>query len=130
MLQELHLIVRKENTLMVEPECHIFALNSERRREMAKEAFLKWPIFKTFVEILREYSTRLLTQKQLGSILVERCGVDWNAGTAETNVKIMLDWARHLGLASGVHASSQRGRFRPTSDGAQIPLFNQTRSTR
>jgi hypothetical protein len=37
----------------------------------------------------------------------------------------MLDWARHLNLAPGVHASSQRGRFRTESEGDQMPLFYQ-----
>jgi hypothetical protein len=128
MLQELKLIVRKETTLVITPECYTFALNSERRREMSREACLKWPIFKTFVEILSENSTHNLSQKQLGSILTQRCAIDWKEGTAEIYVKIMLDWARHLNLAPGVHASSQRGRFRTEPDGNQMPLFQQQRN--
>jgi hypothetical protein len=127
MLQELKLIIRRETTFVVTPECYTFALNPEKRKEMARESCLKWPIFKTFVEILSENSTRNLSQKQLGAALTQRCEVDWKEGTAEIYAKIMLDWARHLNLAPGVHASSQRGRFRTEPDEDQMPLFHQQR---
>jgi hypothetical protein len=130
MLEELKLIVRRETTFLVTPECYTFALNPERRREMAKDACLKWSIFKTFVEILSENSTRSLSLKQLGTALIKRCDVDWKIATAEINAKIMLDWARHLNLAPGVHASSQRGRFRTEPEGTQMPLFHEQQNSR
>jgi len=124
MLEELSLISRKSNMISVTPECYIFALDPDRRGEIARQSSLNWPIFKTFIEILNENVTKKLSHLQLGKALVERCKMRWKPETAKTNAKIMLDWARHLNLAPGVHKHSRRGRFKLIPSSIQFSLFD------
>lgn len=122
MLEEMALVSRRSNSIYVKPECYPFALDPDRRLEIGRAAALKWPVFSTFIRILTTISSRRISHKVIAQRLSEDCGVEWKRATVETNVKIMLDWARHLGLAPGVHAYAQRGRFKGLPDG-ELDLF-------
>lgn len=123
MLEELELISRDSKSIFVKPECYAFALQPDRRIEVAQKAALRWPAFATFLRILTTVSSQRISLKRIAKQLSMECNVDWRAATTETNAKIMLDWARHLELAPGVHAHAQRGRFKETIDDGSMRLF-------
>lgn len=123
MLEEMGLITRKSNTIYVNDRCYSFVNNRDKRREISKQAALKWPIFNAFMSILNDNISKPLSQRALANELVRRCELPWRLSTAETYSKIMLDWARHLGIAPGPHAESQRGQFRPPPREIQNLLF-------
>ncbi len=130
-LEDLELIGRKAQVIYVQPACHTFTLNPERRVELARTTVAKWPVFAAFLQVLEANASRTLTHKQLAERLAERHSTTWKASTAETNVKIMLDWARHLGLAVGPYAHSARGRFkRASSREDEHPLFDFARNSK
>lgn len=124
MLEEMKLIVRKPNSIYVNEDCYSFVLNQDKRKEISKQAALKWPIFKAFLLLLNQNASRILSHREMADALVSMCNLPWKSGTAKTNVKIMLDWARHLGLAPGLHSASQRGQFRPPPKGIQISFLD------
>lgn len=111
-LEEMRLIRRTSGTIMVLPECEDFAVDPESRLAIARKAVVEWPLFGRFLEVLARDGTANVTQRRLGETLSEECGLGWKPGTAETNAKICLDWARHLDLAPPRFAHSHRGRFR------------------
>lgn len=123
-LEEIKLISRRAKTISVSPNCFAFSLNLDRRREIARDAALKWPVFKEFLSILHERRFLRLSHLVLGQMLSEKCDLNWKPSTAGTNAKIMLDWARHLGLAPGTHAHSYRGRFKSEGLLSETPLFD------
>ena len=90
-----------------------FAAEPSRRPQMFAEKALQLRPFEQFVDILNAHAERAVSNRQLGLELSERLGFNWRDGTAETNAKIMLDWARHTGLAPGSFARARRGRRRP-----------------
>jgi hypothetical protein len=122
-LEEMALISRKAQVIYVRPDCHAFVGDPDRRIDIARQAVSKWPVFCDFVSILSENSSRRMSHKKLAEELVARSDAGWKSSTAETNAKIMLDWARHLGLAVGRHAHSIRGQFKRSSDEERMPLF-------
>ena len=91
--------------------------------EFVNKAISKWPVFQEFVSIISENATRRLLHKDLARMLTARCDLQWKESTAEINVKVMLDWTRHLQLVSGLHAHSLRGRFKPEDDESQEQLL-------
>ena len=123
MLEEMELISRRSKSIFVKADCYAFALDSDRRIKIGRKATLKWPVFSTFIEILTMVSSQRILLKKLAQRLSVECGVEWKPATAETNVKIMLDWARHLELAPGIHAHAQRGRFKGLLDDGSMSLF-------
>ena len=123
-LEEMKLISRRSKMIFVKKDCYTFAHDEDRRKELAREAAVKWPVFQNFIEILNENASVPLTHIKLGQLISSRCAVNWKPETAKTNAKIMLDWARHLELAPGVHAYSQRGRFKQPLSHRQFSLFN------
>ena len=110
--------------IFVKKDCYTFALDEDKRKELSRKTVLKWPVFRNFIEILNENASVPLTHFKLGQLVISRCRVNWKPETAKTNAKIMLDWARHLELAPGVHAYSQRGRFKQPLSHRQFSLFN------
>jgi hypothetical protein len=66
------------------------------------------PAFITFLQLLKEHCEVGLSQLLLGRALRERLNIEWRDGTAQTNVKISLDWARHTGVAPGIFAKHPR----------------------
>ncbi|MFZ5868096.1 MAG: restriction endonuclease [Thermodesulfobacteriota bacterium] len=124
-LEELKLISRMSQVIYILPECHAFASDARRRTEIARDAVSRWPVFSDFLSILAEHSSTRLSLKELASELLERTGAAWKTSTALTNSKIMLDWARHLGLAGGPYAHTAWGQFRETSGPQEdMPLFD------
>jgi hypothetical protein len=124
MLEEMGLISRQAQTILVLPECKAFALDSSSRVRIAHAAVSQWPLFSAFLNILAERSEELLSNKQLAELIASKFDLNWKESTAETNAKIMLDWARHLGVAAGVHAHSTRGQFKETGSRDQLSLFD------
>ncbi len=130
-LEDLSLITRKAQVISVRAACHTFALDSTRRLQMAREAVTKWPIFGAFLGVLTASASKRLTHKDIAERLTERYTVNWKQTTAETNIKIMLDWARHLGLAVGSYGHSARGQFKqPCSREDEMYLFDFARLCR
>ncbi|MBA2679227.1 MAG: hypothetical protein H0U76_12615 [Ktedonobacteraceae bacterium] len=91
-------------------EGHAFALNSEERPNLFAKGALKIESFKIFIEMLEAFGDPPRTLPQLAVALREKLGTDWKDGTAEVNTKIMLDWARHTGLAPSSYIRDQTGR--------------------
>lgn len=124
-LEEFALISRTSKLITVKPELHAFALDEQRRTQIARDGVSKWPVFSVFVRILNEHPSKRLSLEQLAELLLNRSGTDWKTSTAKTNAKIMLDWARHLGLATGPHGHSTQGQFKAgASEFEQMPLFD------
>lgn len=71
------------------------------------------PSFETFVHILGEHGDARCSLLELGSELRSRIGADWTDGTAQTTAKILLDWARHTGLAPSVFERPARRKTPP-----------------
>jgi hypothetical protein len=84
--------------------------DAEKRGAALADAVSKIPAFVEFTALLNDHSAKGCSQLLLGRELRQRLGVDWKDGTAQVNVKIMLDWARHAGLAPGVFAQHPRKR--------------------
>jgi len=111
MLEEMNLIKREAKTLTILPDCYDF-IDRRNTLKIGRNIVTKWKIFKLFIEILNENLNNRLTHAQLGKLLIEKYSLEWRPSTAETNVKIMLDWARHLNLAPGVYSHTYRGKFK------------------
>jgi len=124
MLEEMKLISRRSQTIYVTNDCFTFALNADFRVDFARSAVSAWPVFSALINILKEHEAMRLSHKKLAELLVDRCSLDWKTSTATTNAKIMLDWARHLGLAPGEYAYSNRGQFSIAEPQKNMPLFD------
>ena len=120
MLEVLGFISRRQSTIILTPECETFARQPNRRVELAAPRAKKMPMFRQFLELVQSYSDRLPKQKEIAVDFMRKANLDWTVGTAETNVKIMLDWARHLRLAPEPFLAAQKGRFRKKKS---LPLF-------
>jgi Restriction endonuclease len=123
MMEEMGLISRKSNTIMVHPDCNSFVSDSEKRHEIVMKAATSWPIFNIFLDILNDTKYSKLTYKKIGDLVSEKYNLEWKDETAKTNVKIMLDWARHLKLAPNRYAFSHRGKFKKNISNFQKKLF-------
>ena len=111
-MEAMGLISRTAQTIVIKPECEHFARDPQRRVQIAQQAVTEWAFFVRFLEILKKNENTKVTQRYLGKELSKECGLDWKPGTAETNAKICLDWARHLELAPSRFSHSQRGQFK------------------
>ncbi len=109
-LEDLGFIIRRATSITVLPEAREFVLAPEKRLALFAEAALKIESFATFISIVKAHKHAGLTVAELGIELREKLAVDWKDGTAETNAKIMLNWARHAKLAPGVFAVTGKGR--------------------
>ena len=111
-LQDLRFIIRKPSSITVVRKAQQFAAEPGDRPKVFAEAALSMPSFQAFIEILLHNQKTGLTLAELGRAIKEKLGVDWGDGTAQTNAKIMLDWARNTNLAPGVFAEARRGAFK------------------
>jgi hypothetical protein len=97
-LEDIAFVTRDDESLEVNAGLVEFVTNPERRPQLFLEAATHIPAFSTFVEVLRSRPPESWTSEELSKEVAGRLAVDWKPGTAATNVKIMLDWARHCGL--------------------------------
>ena len=127
-LEDLGFIIRKPRSITVLPKAIEFVAAPQKRPALFAEGALRIKAFVTFIQILEVYKDTGRSLSQLAVELRERLGVDWKDGTAETNVKIMLNWARHSNLAHGVFAEFRRGRRRngKMKVDSQASLFSNT----
>ena len=106
MLEDLEFIERKVGYILLKPKASEFVSHPEKRPFLFAESAKKVETFKTFVEILEAHKDTKLTLSELGTKLQERLGVNWKDSTAETNAKIMLNWARYTKLAPELYDST------------------------
>lgn len=121
-LEYLELIERRSGLIQVNRELLSFDSGNELRRRILRERALKLRTFATFIDILTEWEAQAPNQRRIAAELVRRLQLSWRPSTGQVNVKIMMDWARHLGLAPGRFARSRPERS--TADYPQLPLSN------
>jgi len=108
-LEDLGFITRIKRGFRIDADrIMTFVEEPKRRPELFAKRALKITPFATFVGILETYRETGASLPQLGAELTAKLGVRWQRGTAETNAKIMLDWARHGGLAPPTFAGARR----------------------
>jgi Holliday junction resolvasome RuvABC ATP-dependent DNA helicase subunit len=110
-LEDLGFIIRKTGSLVITPKMSQFVRQPDHRNQLFADAALGLEVFSAFIAILQDSGTSKLSLLHLGRIVNERFGYNWRDGTAETAAKILLDWARHTGLAPETFARAKRGRF-------------------
>lgn len=123
-LEEMKLISRKSEVIFLLPDCESFVRDSSSRINLARKAASRWEVFSVFLSILGDRSAGRLSHKELAKRLLNESDANWKISTAETNAKIMLDWARHLGLATGPYVHSSRGQFSESEIQEELPLFD------
>jgi hypothetical protein len=119
-LEDLGFISREKKSIRVAPELRRFVEEPHNQSQLFAERALKMPAFGAFVQILREHENTGASLSTLGAAIRGRLGVDWKDGTAETNAKIMLDWARYAGLAPDAFTRARR-RSPPSKDNPPSP---------
>lgn len=125
-LEDVGFIVRKHRSITVLPVAVDFAANPGRRSELFAEGALRIKAFAAFVEILETHKEVGRTLHELGEESKIKLGAGWKESTAETNAKIMLDWARHTDLAPGSFSDVRRGPKKgwKHADPNAVPLFD------
>ncbi|KAF0121672.1 MAG: restriction endonuclease, partial [bacterium] len=129
-LEDLGFIVRKTRSITVLPKTQEFVAVAEKRPALFAEGAMKFTAFATFIDILKSHKDMGITLSQLAEELRKKLNANWEISTAKTNVKIMLNWARHTKLAPGVFAETRRGqRMGCKNKGdSQLSLFLTERS--
>jgi hypothetical protein len=109
----------------VSSQCLEFGRDPKNHAHIMAAGALTVESFYCFVNILRDHAETGLALDELAVVLKRRMGVEWKQGTAEINAKVMLNWARHTGLAPGVFqiVRGRRSRKRPATATA-LPLFD------
>jgi hypothetical protein len=112
------------SSIKVLPKGMEFVSSPERRSILFAEGALNMKVFSVFLEILKKHRDKKVTLLEISRELKNSFNVDWKDGTAVTNTKIMLDWARHTGLAPGIFSETLRGRKKQSreEDKFQISL--------
>ena len=87
-----------------------FAKSPESPAALFRDAVLQLEAFSTFLQILTEFEDRGTTHPVLGRTLSARLGHSWKDGTAAIVAKVLLDWARHTGLAPSAFGAGRRRR--------------------
>ena len=107
-LEELKFITRRPRRIMVSRSLREFVDNPDQRTSMFASRALDMSSFAAFVNILHRNQSDGLSLVQLGVELRRELKTDWKDSTSEVNAKVMLNWARHAGLAPGVFRESSR----------------------
>lgn len=123
-LEELGFIRRKSRSILVLVKIEEFGSDPENRHKLFAEAILKMESFNIFLEILDKYKNRKLRLSGLGMKFKEKLKADWKNSTAESNVKVMLNWVRHAKLAPGIWALDYK-RKNETAQASLFPEFEQ-----
>ena len=118
-LEELRFVIRTGTGYRVGAMMPSLEATVATRKAAFAAAVSRLPAFSQFLELLDKYTHTGRSHLLLGREFRERLKIGWRDGTAQTNAKIMLDWARHTGLAPGVFAE---GRRRKSSSMAGPPL--------
>jgi hypothetical protein len=121
-LEEFGFITRSASSITVLPPAFQFYNSPDDREKLFGDVALKQRTFAVFVDLLQKYHTQGRSLCLLGTELRDSLGFSWTDSTSETNVKIMLDWARRTGLAPGVFKKTMRERARETHEGEQLSL--------
>ncbi len=127
MLEAIGFISKQNQSIELLPAGHEFVSNSEKRSTLFAQGALKIESFKVFIEMLEALGDTPQTLPQLAAALREKLGTDWKDGTAEVNSKIMLDWARHAGLAPSFYIRDRTGWTKKRQPAVQYiiaPLFS------
>ncbi len=112
-LEDLKFLDRTQKGYRVSPVLDAQFLKSpETRSKLFAEAIIKVEAFQTFLKVLEKYSSEGASLLTIGSELRAGIAADWKDGTSKVNAKIMLDWARCVGLAPGIFAASSRGKWK------------------
>ena len=107
-LEELKFITRGSGRIRVSRSLREFVDNPDQRTVMFASRALDMSSFAAFVNILHRHQSDGLSLVQLGVELRRELKTDWKDSTSEVNAKVMLNWARHAGLAPGVFRESSR----------------------
>ena len=99
-----------KTTILPTPKIINFVKFPDRRQALFAEGALESNSFSAFIKLLNKYKDSGRTLSQLAEEFRKILGVEWLPNTAELNVKIMLNWARHTGLGPGVFAFKGRGQ--------------------
>ena len=100
-LEELGFISRRSGRIRVFRGLREFVDNPDLRTSMFSSRALEMSSFAAFVKILDRHQSAGLSLVQLGVELKRELKTDWKESTSEVNAKVMLNWARHAGLALG-----------------------------
>jgi Restriction endonuclease len=106
MLEDLNLIRQEPGKILLEPI--LKTVTRGTASQVFGRAILEFPTFAAFIELLESNRNQHLSQLELGRLLRDRVDSDWKDETAKVYIKIMLDWARHTGLAPGVFKEHPR----------------------
>lgn len=109
-LEQLGLIRRRPGQLMLNRELRTFVHDPDERLRLFAERVMNISSFTVFMGILDEYQNEGLSVYEIGIELKDRLGAGWKGSTAEANAKIMMNWARHAGLAPGIFGKGLRPR--------------------
>jgi hypothetical protein len=121
-LEDLGFIKRMSHSIQLTNELFQFVSEPQKRPEIFATGAVKLRSFAKFVEILIAHQNEGLSHKELGVALRDQLGMRWKTSTAETNAKIMLDWARYAGLAPGNFAKSRKGPKRHVAQHERLPF--------
>lgn len=109
MLEAMGFISKHNKTIEFSQEGQEFATNPEKRLSLFTQSALKIESFKAFIEILEALGDTPQTLPQLAEALKAKIGIDWKDETAKVYIKIMLDWARHIGQAPTFYQRARTG---------------------
>jgi hypothetical protein len=109
-LEDLGFVVRKTGALTLKSKMRDFAKDPAAAPALFRDAVLQLEAFSTFLQILKEFEDRGATHLVLGRTLSSRLGHAWKDGTAAIVAKVLLDWARHTGVAPSAFSAGRRRR--------------------
>jgi hypothetical protein len=107
-LEDIGFVVRSGQTVRINAQLFQFVNSPGDRSRLFAAGALRIPSFEAFINILASRSPEGATLKDLSVELKDRVAPDWKDGTALTNAKIMLDWARHAQLAPPPFSETHR----------------------
>ena len=107
-LEELGFVTRRAGRITVSRDLREFVDNPEQRASMFASRALKMRSFAIFVEILERHQVAGLPLVRLGVQLRSELQTDWKESTSGVNAKVMLNWARHAGLAPGAFKQDRK----------------------
>jgi len=98
-LEDLGFIVRKHRSIQVTRKGMEFVDSPEKRPELFTEGAQRLDMFSVFVMLLDIFKEDGLSESELADKLKEELHQNWKKGTAEINVKIMLNWVKYTKFA-------------------------------